>query len=513
LQGEANQRAKAQANADLAVEAMDRIFERFSPNPTALRLQLTMENTEGETIEVPNPPVLSKEAAALLEELLPFYDRLAQQTDNEAGLRERTAEANRRVAAIRQRLGQFDQAVRAYQQAITLFEELNARSPSPGAFQLEIASIRNELGRMYQFQRRLGEARQCHQMALQILQSASHNAPPTEVRYGLARTYYLLGIRERPLPDSNPPGPRPGERDPQRDESRLGTQPEGRRRGPDVDPPPPEDAPPATPADAPGDEQRDYLTKAVALLEELAQQRPADPQYQHLLALCYLEGAPLRESRASGPRGGAERAIEILEGLVKGFPDVPDYAYDLSEAYARMHVPRPPIGPGDQQMTEEHFRKAAAILDVLVAQHPNIPEYLAAEAHICHKLGAFFRQTDRLPEAEQSLRKATAIQSSLVEQFPNTPYYKVWLGTFQIALGDILIRRHQLQEARSILEEAIDMLTPLLTGQPEMEFLHGQLARGYSNLAVALRQSGQREAAAQAQQLAQQERNLLGPVR
>jgi hypothetical protein len=53
----------------------------------------------------------------------------------------------------------------------------------------------------------------------------------------------------------------------------------------------------------------------------------------------------------------------------------------------------------------------------------------------------------------------------------------------------------------------------LLTGQPEMEFLHGQLARGYSNLAVALRQSGQREAAAQAQQLAQQERNLLGPVR
>jgi hypothetical protein len=53
----------------------------------------------------------------------------------------------------------------------------------------------------------------------------------------------------------------------------------------------------------------------------------------------------------------------------------------------------------------------------------------------------------------------------------------------------------------------------LLIDQPEMEFIHGQLARGYSNLAVALRQSGQREAAAQAEQYAQQERDLPGPLR
>jgi tetratricopeptide (TPR) repeat protein len=178
LQGEANQHAKAEANADLAVEAIDRIFERFSPSPTILRPRLTMESAEGETIEIPSLPVLSREAAALLEELLPFYDRLAQRTDDEARLRERTAEANRRVAAIRQRLGQFDQPVRAYQQAIAIFEELGARSSSLGAFQLEIASIQNELGRMYQFQRRFGEARKCHQAALQILQSASHDAPP-----------------------------------------------------------------------------------------------------------------------------------------------------------------------------------------------------------------------------------------------------------------------------------------------------------------------------------------------
>lgn len=495
LQGEENERVKAQANADLAVEAIDRIFERFSPNPTILRLRLRMESPEGETIEVPSTPVLSKEAAALLEELLPFYDRLAQQTGNEAGLRERTAEANRRVAAIRQRLGQFDQAVKAYQQAITIFEELGARSPSAKASQLEIASIQNELGRIYQFQRQFSEARQCHLVALQILQSASGGSSPMDVRYELARTCYLLGTRERPLPDSNPTGPRPRE--------------SGGRRGPGFDPPPPGDAPPANPADTPRDEKRDFLAKAVALLEEL----PPEPRCQHLLALCYLEGAPLDKSHDSGPRAGDERAIEILEGLVKAQPDVPDYVYDLSEACARIHVPQPPVPPDDQQIVEERFHRAAALLDKLVAQHPNIPEYLAAQAHIYHKLGSFFRQTDRMADAEQSLRRAMAIQYSLVEQFPNAPYYKVWLGTFQIALGDVLIRSNQLQEARSMLEEAVAMLTRLLIDQPEMTFIHSQLARGYSNLAIALRQSGQREAAARAEQRAEQERSLLSPLR
>jgi tetratricopeptide (TPR) repeat protein len=156
--------------------------------------------------------VLSKEAAALLEELLPFYDRLAQQTDNEAGLRERTAQANWRVGDIRQRLGQSDQAAKAYQQAITIFEELSARSPSAKDFQLDIAGIQNELGRMYQFQRQFSEARQRHMAALQILESVpSGSSPSIEMRYELARTYYLLGTRERPLPDSNPAGLRPRE--------------------------------------------------------------------------------------------------------------------------------------------------------------------------------------------------------------------------------------------------------------------------------------------------------------
>ena len=118
LHGEALERAKAEANAGLAIEALDRIFEGFSPTRMLIRPQLSLEGARGETIAVPGSPILSREAAALLEKMLPFYDRLAQQTGNDDRLRARTAEANRRVGAIRQRLGQLDEAVKAYQRAI-----------------------------------------------------------------------------------------------------------------------------------------------------------------------------------------------------------------------------------------------------------------------------------------------------------------------------------------------------------------------------------------------------------
>ncbi|HOW68875.1 MAG TPA: serine/threonine-protein kinase, partial [Candidatus Paceibacterota bacterium] len=124
LQGEALERAKAETNAGLAVEALDRLFERLSPIRMRVVPQLSITSPSGETIEVPTSPILTREAATLLEEMLPFYDRLAQQTGNDNTLQARIADANRRVGAIRQRLGQFDEAVNAYRRALILYQRV-----------------------------------------------------------------------------------------------------------------------------------------------------------------------------------------------------------------------------------------------------------------------------------------------------------------------------------------------------------------------------------------------------
>ena len=472
LRGETQERKKADANAGLAIEALDRMFERFSPTRVRILPQLSVPGGVGETIEVSSSPILSKEAAALLEEMLPFYDRLAQQTGNDDKLRIRTAEANRRVGAIRQRLGQFDEAVKAYRRAIALYEELRSRSAADSIHKLEVAQVENELGRLFTSRRQLNEAKEAHLAALALLQAdAELPFAAAELRFELARTYYFLGNQERLLPAADP------------------------RQG--VGPAPV------------SDEHRDRLAKAVALLKALPTAPTANPEHQHLLALCYLEGAAVAEDRRSETRGGAERAIEILEDLVEAFPGIPDYAYDLSEAYARIHIPRPPIPRETQRTIEERFGKSLALLEKLVIKHPDVPDFLAAEARIHDKLGSFHRQMERWAEAEQSFRKAVAIQSPLVKQFPDAPYHGLWLATFRISLADALIRRTQPGEARTELEDTIAALLRQLEKNPEIRAPHDLLALGYGKLEVALRQAGEKNLADEAARKADQERNII----
>ena len=201
LRGEALQRAKAEANAGLAIEALDRMFERFSPSRMRVPPQLLMEGAQSEGVNVPSSPILSREAAALLEEMLPFYDRLAQQTGNDGKLRAETAEANRRVGAIRQRLGQFDEAVKAYRRAIALYQELRAGLPAEPMLKLQMAQIENELGRLYTARQQMTEAREAHLAALALLQGdGALPSAPAVLRFELARTHYFLGTQQRPLP-------------------------------------------------------------------------------------------------------------------------------------------------------------------------------------------------------------------------------------------------------------------------------------------------------------------------
>jgi len=472
LRGEARERARAEANAGLAVEALDRMFERLSPARVRVSPQLSVEGARGEPTEVPAAPILSREAAALLEEMLPFYDRLALQTGNSQKVRAETAEATRRVGAIRQRLGQLDEAVTAYRRAITLYQDPRVGAAGQPESKLAVAQIENELGRLHTSRRQPAEAREAHRAALALLEGdAASPSASVAWRFELARACYFLGTQERPLPAADP----------------------RRREGP-----------------APvSQEQRENLVRAVALLKGMPAAPTANPECQHLLALCYLEGAPAADADRPEARKGAERAIEILESLVRAFPDIPDYAYDLSEAYGRIHIPPPPIAPETQKMIEERVGKSLALLEQPVAKHPDIPDFLAAEARIHDKLGSFHRQMERWAEAEESFRKAIAIQVSLVKQFPEAPYYGFWMASFRIAHADALIRRNQPDEARTELEETISALLRQLEQRPDIPPPHDLLALGYSKLAIALRQAGERDQADEAARKAEQERKSV----
>src|SRR5262249_39868121 len=74
LGAEQEQRKHAQAPSALALEVFDRIYDRFAPNRIVVIPELPAEGADEDPVEVPIQPVLSREAAPLLEELLVFYE-------------------------------------------------------------------------------------------------------------------------------------------------------------------------------------------------------------------------------------------------------------------------------------------------------------------------------------------------------------------------------------------------------------------------------------------------------
>jgi eukaryotic-like serine/threonine-protein kinase len=472
LQREAEQRGRAETIADITLEALDRMFERFAPRAAAPR-ELTVGDADEETAEVAAPPVLSRQAAALLQEMLPYYDRLAKVVADEENIREKTARAHRRVGDIQALLGEYELAATAYGRSEEAYIQLQLATGRADLV-LEIARVCNDLGRLQSSSHRTEEALESHQRAMNMLAISLDGASGSpEERFELARTHYLLAIaprsREAAGPGVVPPGPMRGGRGPR--EGR-GPVPGPMRRGPGgrrggAEPPPRQ-----------GQGRGVQLRDATDLLEGLLEQAPTDPRYRHFLALCYRERGPRRWWSRRGTEDTLTQAIELLEGLVEEFPREPEYQYDLAEALAREDVP--PGAPGmlpDSAEAEGRLRRSLSLSERLVSDHPNIPRYASGQAHTLHRLAMLLSETLRDKEAEALLRRAVGLQESLVAQFGAGAYDRVWLGVFQGSLAQVLMHSGQEDQAREIMEATNIMLQALLTEQPDLWYLRELIRR------------------------------------
>lgn len=490
LTGESRQREKAEATSALALDALDNIFRRFAPDRGTSAPELTVISDEGEQIEVPVQPVLSKEAAAMLEEMLAFYDRLAGLGGDDAQVRRRVAEANRRIGEIRYRLGQYPQALAAYLRAIEEYTLLQEKTSDDVRFDVPIARVRNELGNTYAALGRHQEARTSRLNALTLLQAAPPDLARTSAyRFELARTCYELGKGpSRQAEPGMPPGPafRPGE---DRPPPGFGYPP--RMRPPrSRDPRPPVLAggeSPFHPPQPPHDRREDAesMAKAIDLLQTLTDEFP-NPEYRHQLAICYRDMPPHHGGPFGRPSGdGRDKAAAILEELADEFPDIPEYRHDLCKTYAA--VPRGRLlRPEDAESAERQLRKAMEISNRLVAEHPNVADYQTSQVHVSHKLASVLDDTGRRREAQEVLRKALAVQKSLVERFPEVSSYKTWLAVLQESLARMLHDPRQLAEARSLLESSVSLLRQQLDQEPQAGPLHGLLMNHQAHLTDVL---------------------------
>ncbi len=292
----------------------------------------------------------------LLETARQFYDAFDQRAADDLEFQAERARAYLRLAVITAELGDTTDAQYLYKQALGMVRKLSPQRPEDKELaRLELTAL-NGLG---------------------SLDSATGRIGPAEARFREA-----LGLAEK----------------------RLAAEPKD----------------PAAAADVaecrlnlagvlPDVAQSETQTRqAITIWEELHAQNPEEPQLAGDLARAYNNLAVLLRNaeRPADAEAAYLRAEPLWQELVDRNPGIPEYRLELAKCLNNvgiLHLNAPILEPKPRYArAESSLRRAIALREQLVKDHPDVPDYRSELAAGYVNLGTVFDETERSGEAVQT---------------------------------------------------------------------------------------------------------------
>ncbi|MBL9084131.1 MAG: serine/threonine protein kinase, partial [Planctomycetales bacterium] len=487
-------RRSAESTTRTALEALDTVFERFAPLAALTSSSRVGDDSSGglggaatgENVAavVPN---ISPQTAAALEALLPFYAKLASERDDDPRIRRQAAAAMHRIGLVQARVGRFEQAREIWNREADLLGELATTATNDQAeLQLARAVIDADVGDLERMQDRTPDAVAAYRRALESLETltAPATAPSFEARRELARVHLALADRRPPSegehrgphgPGRGPPhfgrpgaapndglgppdgfGPPPG----------MGRLPPGFEGLPGFDGPPGFAGPPpereASPKNGPPEDNpevaRRHLDAAFALLTSLSKERSADVPTKLLLARAYRlrsrpDGPGLLDVASPDLKAGSD----LLRELCAAYPDVPDYAHELSVMLSDMN-PRD-LRLEQREVAEARLREALAISEKLVATYPATTLFASEQPHILNRLAALLASVGNA-QAEAVYKQGVEACARLTKQFPDEFVYAYFETKMRQGLARYLADAGRKPEAMAEAERAAAIIRP-----------------------------------------------------
>jgi serine/threonine protein kinase len=426
------QRKRAEGNLDLAIEAFGRIGRQLAPSRPGVPVEAGDD-------DVPAPVVVTPEAAAVLQDMVRFYERYAATNRNDPRLTRDAARALCQVGTIRLRLGQPRKAALSFEKSVELLEaQLDQK--------LELARTHNDLGVALRQAGRLSAALAAHGKALDGLQKGATPQVPALIRLEQARAYNLRGTLEtRQLRFHD--------------------------------------------AEA---SQR----QALDLLGRLVEEDKKHPGYRHLLARASFDLAVVAWRGEGRPEAHELRAtaLEVLGKLAEDFPAVPNYRAELAE----MLLAGPPwllISPRQAREAERRCRRAVELAAALASRYPAVPEYRLLLARSHQRLGQAELVQGKSKEAVTELRQALDLHRALVPAQPNLPGYRMLALEARLTLGEALRQRGELAESAGVLRDGLQELKKLPPAAARSPFGRRLHVRFYRSLGATLVRQGKKEEA------------------
>jgi serine/threonine protein kinase len=141
------------------------------------------------------------------------------------------------------------------------------------------------------------------------------------------------------------------------------------------------------------------------------------------------------------------------------------------------------------------YRRAAALLERLAGEFPEVAKYRHSWANTQANLGLLLAQQGKDAAAEKAFRRGIALQRKLEKDLPKVPRHRAELADKYGGLAVLLERQGKFGEAAKAYQAAVGRLEKLAAGPGAIPPYRQSLAYGRSGLAGLLRKQGKNAAA------------------
>jgi tetratricopeptide (TPR) repeat protein len=214
------------------------------------------------------------------------------------------------------------------------------------------------------------------------------------------------------------------------------------------------------------EKQRALLTGALAFYEKFLAAKSDDPRVRQKTGLAHKYMADIL--RLLGRREEARRAygqaVELLDGLARASPHVPEYRHALADSHNWLgEVLRLTPLPEDALQA---YRQAMALQEQLYKDYPKTPVYRKDLARSHYNVGIVLKDTNRPRAADAAFRLAIDHLAKLHGEYPKEAAYKQELARCLLNHGPVLRALGHDIEAEAAFRRSLGLLRELVTQAP-----------------------------------------------
>jgi len=349
--------------------------------------------------------------AALLENLLHYYENILDFRGDDPGARDLAAEAQHRIGQIDHLIGLPDVAAWQLEKAIDRYEELMALAPAEDRYQDDLASLLDELGEvLLSMEGRSTAALPFLERAQSLLEERLATGPKTTLRRReLARVLANLAQAERA---ANHP-----------------------------------------------DRAQANVTRAIGILDELVGAKPGNVNDQVALASDQIALGRLLATNpeTTNPAVGAfTKGIDLRQAIIREHPDRFDQVHELALDLGELAATEQKAGRLESAAQSEN--QALELFEQLDRRFPEMVSYQTDMYLAYDKAGQLRAQQGEVTLALRLAGQARNVLERLVDRHPKELIFQVHLSQCHGFIGRLLCRSRRFNEALRSFQRAVDLL-------------------------------------------------------